>query len=68
MKVRRDKMMSGAEFKELFMELARSLKDDDLVYFGAADLSLYRLKERGPLEGPRMVQIEFNELYKVISE
>lgn len=63
-----DKMMSGAEFKERFMELARSLNDDDLVYFGNADLSLYRFKERGPLDGPRMVQIEFNEAYKVLME
>lgn len=61
-----EKMMTGAEFKERFMELARELKDDDLVYFGNADLSLYRFKDRGPIEGPRMVQIEFNELYKVI--
>lgn len=63
-----EKMMTGAEFKERFMELARELKDDDLVYFGNADLSLYRFKDRGPIEGPRMVQIEFNELYKVISD
>ena len=62
-----EKMMTGAEFKECFMELARELKDDDLVYFGNADLSLSRFKDRGPIEGPRMVQIEFNALYKVIS-
>lgn len=43
-----EKMMSGAEFKERFMELTRDLKDDDLVYFGNADLSLSRFKERGP--------------------
>lgn len=61
-----EKMMSGAEFKERFMDLARSLKDDDLVYFGNGDLCLHRFKERGPVEGPRMVQIEFNEVYKVI--
>lgn len=61
------KSMSGAEFKERFGELIRSLKDEDKVTFGAADLSLYRLKERGPTEGPRIVQIEFNEVYKVIS-
>lgn len=61
-----DKMMSGAEFKAEFAELIRDLKDTDLVYFGNADLSLYRFKERGPIEGPRMVQIAFNELYKVI--
>jgi len=63
-----DKMMSGAEFKAEFSELLRSLKDDDLVYFGAADLSLYRLKERGPINGPRMVQIEFNEVYTITVE
>ena len=63
-----DNLMSGAEFNERFMALARDLKDTDLVYFGNADLSLHRFKERGPLEGPRMVQIEFNELYKIISD
>lgn len=63
-----DKMMSGAEFKAEFSELLRSLKDDDLVYFGAADLSLYRLKERGPINGPRMVQIEFNEVYTITAD
>lgn len=59
-------MMSGAEFKAHFLELAASLKDTDLVYFGSADLSFNRVKERGPVQGPRMVQIEFNELYKII--
>lgn len=63
-----DKMMSAAEFKERFTELMSDLKDTDLVYFGNADLSLYRFKERGPKEGPRMVQIEFNEIYKTTSE
>lgn len=61
-----DKMMTGAEFKAQFAELVSDLKDNDLVYFGNADLSLYRIKERGPIEGPRMVQIAFNELYKIM--
>ncbi len=61
-----EKMMTGAEFKERFMKLARELKDDDLVYFGNADLSLSHFKDRGPIEGPRIVQITFNELHKVI--
>lgn len=60
-----EKMMSGAEFKERFMDLARSLKDDDLVYFGNADLSLLQVKERGTVNGSRMVQIVFNEVYTV---
>lgn len=61
-----EKMMTGAEFKAEFTELVRNLKDTDLVYFGNADLSLCRIKERGPIEGPRMVQIAFNELYKIM--
>lgn len=61
-----EKMMSGAEFKAHFHELVSNLKDDDLVYFGNADLSLNRPKERGPRDGQRIVQIEFNELYTVI--
>lgn len=63
-----NKMMSGAEFRQHFLELAQSIKDEDTVYFGAADLSFGRIKERGPIEGPRMVQIDFNEVYKVISD
>ena len=62
-----EKMMTGAEFKAEFTELVRNLKDTDLVYFGNADLSLCRIKERGPIEGPRMVQIAFNELYKIMA-
>lgn len=61
-----EKMMTGAEFKAHFAELVNNLKDDDLVYFGNADLSLYRPKERGPKDGQRIVQIVFNELYTVI--
>lgn len=62
------KTISGAEFKLHFAGLAESLKDDDQVFFGAGDLSLYRIKERGPIEGPRIVQIAFNELYSVAPE
>ena len=61
------KYLSGAEFKLHFKELVDSLSDDDLVTFGGGDLSLYRIKERGPVEGPRKVQIEFNETYTVTS-
>jgi hypothetical protein len=59
------KTMSGAEFKERFGALITSLKDNDEVYFGTGDLSLHRFKDRGAVEGPRMVQIEFNEVYSV---
>lgn len=59
------KTMSGAEFRAHFGPLLASLKDDDEVFFGAGDLSFYRPKERGPIEGPRLVQIEFNEIYEI---
>jgi hypothetical protein len=57
--------MTGAEFKLFFAPLVQSLTDDDQVYFGAGDLSFYRPKERGPIKGPRLVQIEFNEVYSI---
>lgn len=59
------KTMSGQEFRLWFLELAKSIQDDDQVFFGSGDLSFNRIKERGPKEGPRLVQIEFVELYKV---
>lgn len=60
------KTMSGAEFKLRFGALMASLHDDDEVYFGAGDLSFYRPKDRGPVNGPRLVNIEFNEVYIVV--
>ena len=60
------KTMSGAEFKLHFRDLLASLKDDDQITFGSGDLSFFQLRERGPIEGPRIVQVEFNEVYKVI--
>ena len=60
------KTMSGAEFKLHFRDLLASLKDDDQITFGSGDLSFFRIKDRGPIEGPRIVQVEFNEVYKVI--
>ncbi len=59
------KLMSGAEFKLHFKDLLASLKDDDQISFGSGDLSFLRLKDRGPKEGPRVIQIEFNEVYTV---
>lgn len=59
------KTLSGAEMKLHFQAFINSLRDDDEVFFGAGDLSLYRLKERGPVDGPRLVQVAFNEVYSV---
>ena len=63
-----EKFMSGMEFRARFAHLVQTIKDEDLVYFGNADLTFSRLKERGPKEGPRMVQIEFGQMYNVIRD
>lgn len=60
------KTISGAEFKQRFRTLLDSLSDDDQVYFGAGDLSFYRHKDRGPINGHQLVNIEFNEVYTVV--
>ena len=62
------KTMTGAEVKVRLLPDLLSLRDDDEVFFGGGDLSLHRVKERGPVDGPRLVQIEFNELYTVHSD
>lgn len=59
------KTISGLELKRLLQDFINTLEDDAQVSFGSGDLTLYRVKERGPVEGPRMVQIEFNQAYKV---
>ena len=59
------KTISGKEFRLMFQELVENLKDDDLVYFGNGDLSVQNPKERGPADGPREVQLRFNELYDI---
>lgn len=60
------KYMTGAEFKLHFQSLLRTLKDNDRITFGSGDLSFATAKERGPIEGPRIVQIQFNEVYTVM--
>lgn len=59
------KTMTGAEFKMYFAPLLESLRDEDEVFFGSGDISFYRIKERGPATGPRLVQVEFNEVISV---
>jgi hypothetical protein len=62
------KTITVAELRVRLLEELNALPDDALVTFGNGDLSLYRLKERGPINGPRVVQIEFNEVYRVVTE
>lgn len=59
------KTITIAELRLRLLNELNAMKDTDEVFFGAGDLSLYRLKDRGPIEGPRLVQIEFNEVYSV---
>lgn len=59
------KTISGAELKLLLQDFINTLEDDAQVSFGSGDLALYRIKERGPVNGPRMVHIEFNQAYTV---
>lgn len=42
-----------------------SRPDDARVYFGAGDLTFYRIKDRGPVGGPDLVQFAFGEIYTV---
>ena len=61
----KEKSMSGAELKLHFKQLCRGLKDNDEVTFGGGLLTFNRAKNRGPIQGPQSVDIEFNELFKV---
>ncbi|MCU0966697.1 MAG: hypothetical protein MUF08_16995 [Burkholderiaceae bacterium] len=45
-----------------------SLPDYTLVTFGHGDLQFYRLKNRGPVEGPAVINFEFSTLYRVTQQ
>ena len=55
-------------------ELRRMLapwEDDAALFFGDGGrntLTLSRLKNRGPKDGPPLVQVEFNELFEVVRD
>ena len=59
------KTISGAELKRQLQNFINTLEDDAQVSFGSGDLTLYRVKDRGVVDGVRMVQIEFDQAYKV---
>lgn len=42
-----------------------AMPDDTLISFGTGDLSLTRIKNRGPYMGSTLEQFEFNEIYTV---
>lgn len=62
------KTISGAELKLRLQDFINTLEDDAQVSFGSGDLTLYRVEDRGVLDGVRMVQIEFDQAYKVTAD
>ena len=60
------KTITIGEIRRDLMELL-ALPDDAEVFFGEGNLSYNRLKNRSSLDPKetRLMQIEFNELYKV---
>ncbi|AXK61512.1 hypothetical protein DCN14_01750 [Burkholderia sp. IDO3] len=60
--------MTVREFKDRIVDQIKNLPDDSEIFFGAGDLSFYRVKNRGYIgdsDMPRLVQIEFNQVYEV---
>lgn len=43
-----------------------AMPDDTEVFFGSGNLSFYRIKNRGPVTGTQLLQVEFNEVYTVV--
>lgn len=59
------KTITASELRLRLLSQLADLDDEDEVFFGSGDLSLYRVKDRGPVTGRRLVQIEFNEVYSI---
>lgn len=59
------KTITVGELRALMLDELNALPDDAVVTFGAGDLTFGRLKHRGPINGPAVVNVEFNELYRV---
>jgi len=62
------KTVTIGELRLTLLNELNAMDDADEVFFGSGDLSLYRLKDRGPKTGPILVQIEFNEVYSVVAD
>lgn len=59
------KTITVGELRALMLHELNALPDNAEVFFGGGDLSFYRTKHRGPINGPVLLQIEFNEVYTV---
>ncbi len=60
------KTITVGELRTLMINQMREMNDDDEIMFGGGALSFYRLKDRGGRVGPRLVDVEFNEVFKVV--
>ena len=63
------KTITIAELKALCLNHLMMLPDDTEIYFGVGDLTFYRAKTRlyrADNRTPKMVQIEFNEIYRIV--
>lgn len=58
------KTITVSELREKLRELL-AMPDNTEVFFGQGDLSWYRIKARGPIEGPQLMQIEFSQAYTI---
>lgn len=59
------KKITVMELRARLLDELNSLNDEDEVTFGGGRLSLYRPKYRGPIDGKKLLDIEFNEVYEV---
>jgi hypothetical protein len=63
-----EKTMTLGEFRQQVIDQIKHLPDDTEIVLGMGDLSIYRCKTRLYRPGgnvPKVVQIEFNEIYEV---
>lgn len=59
------KLHTMDEIRHQLLNQLNGLPPDTMVYFGAGDLRLNRVKHRGERNGHPIVQIEFDEVYTV---
>ncbi len=62
------KTITVAELRAQLLNQLNSLADEDLVTFGGGQLSLHRVKDRGPVTGRKIIDVEFNEVFVVTAE
>lgn len=63
----KQKTITIRELRLRLLDELNAMNDEDEVSFGGGQLSLYRPKDRGPINGPRVVDIEFNEVFTIIA-